>query len=206
MIIHNLEQGSEAWKQIRVGKITASRFADVLANGKAGAPSKTRQSYLYELASEIITNQAADSFTSPAMEHGTLCEPLARIEYEEREGLPVEQIGFVQYNDMIGCSPDGCVGENGLIEIKCPKTSTQIQRVLDGVFPSEYQAQVQGQLWVCDRQWCDFVSFDPRIEGPAQYFKIRVNRDDAYIEKLKNGVELFITDLNKILERLGYAK
>lgn len=206
MIIHNLEQGSEAWKQVRVGKITASRLSDVLASGKAGAPSKTRQSYLYELASEIITGQAADSFTNAAMQHGTLCEPLARIEYEEREGLPVQQVGFVEVNERLGCSPDGLVGENGLLEIKCPKTSTQIQYVLDGEFPSEYKAQVQGQLWVCEREWCDFVSFDPRIEGPSQYFKIRVNRDEEYIEKLKNGVDLFITDLNKILERLRYEK
>ena len=206
MKIINCIQGGDEWKSIRCGKITMSRAKDVMAKGVGSAPSKTRQSYLYELASEIITGQAADSFTNAAMQHGTLYEPLARIEYEEREGLPVQQVGFVEVNERLGCSPDGLVGENGLLEIKCPKTSTQIQYVLDGEFPSEYKAQVQGQLWVCEREWCDFVSFDPRIEGPSQYFKIRVNRDEEYIEKLKNGVDLFITDLNKILERLGYAK
>lgn len=203
-----LIQGSEEWKQFRCGKITSSRFRDVMSKGKGSEPSRTRLSYLYEIAAEIITGKVADNYISPAMEHGTLCEPLARIEYEEREALPVQQVGIIEhpkYNNITS-SPDGFIGENGLLEIKCPKTSTQIQYVLDGVFPSEYQAQVQGQLWICEREWCDFVSFDPRIEGPSQYFKIRVNRDEEYIEKLKNGVDLFITDLNKILERLGYEK
>lgn len=206
MIIHNCEQGSEAWKQVRIGKITASRFAHVIAKGKGSEPSKTRLSYLYEIASEIMTGQAADSYTNPAMEHGTLTEPQARLEYEDREGVPVEQLGFVEYSDRVGASPDGIVGENGLLEIKCPKTSTQIQRVLDGVFPTEYMAQVQGQLWVCEKEWCDFVSFDPRIAGPSSYFKIRVQRDDDYIAKLQTGVVLFIEDLNKVLERLGHVR
>lgn len=204
MIIHNLQQGTPEWYAARCGKITASKFSSVIAKGVGSAPSKTRQSYLYELASEILSGQPQESYTSAAMEYGTLAEPVARQVYEEMEAVPVEQVGFVELNEFVGCSPDGLVGSNGLLEIKCPKTSTQIQRVLDCTFPSEYQAQVQGQLWVCERDWCDFVSYDGRIKGHAAYFKVRVNRDDEYIKTLSKGVDLFIEDLKKILERLNW--
>lgn len=202
MKIHNFEQGTEQWLAARAGKITASRFKDVIANGVGKAPSKTRQSYLYEVASEILSGQPAESYSNAAMEYGTLAEPVARQVYEEMEMVPVEQVGFVEMNEFVGCSPDGLVDEKGLLEIKCPKTSTQLQRVLAGEFPSEYTAQVQGQLWVCEREWCDFVSYDGRIKGPAAYFKRRVYRDDQFIKTLSNGVNTFISDLKDILAKL----
>ncbi len=206
MIIHNLEQGSPEWNLVRCGKITASRFSDVISKGVGSAPSKTRLSYLYFVASEILTGLPAESFTSDAMAYGTLTEPEARQAYEDDVHMAVEQVGFVEMNKWVGCSPDGCVGDKGLLEIKCPKTTTQIQRVLSGEFPSEYMAQVQGQLWVCEREWCDFVSYDGRIKGPASYFKIRVMRDESYIRMLSEKVDLFIEDLNEILERLNHGK
>lgn len=202
MKIINCIQGGDEWKSIRCGKITMSRAKDVMAKGVGSAPSKTRQSYLYEIASEILTGHAAESYTNAAMEYGTICEPVARQVYEEMELVPVKQVGFVEINEWVGCSPDGMIGIDGLLEIKCPKTSTQIQRVLENQFPSEYKAQVQGQLWVCEREWCDFVSYDGRIKGPASYFKIRVHRDEEYIKKLREEVGIFINDLNKLLSRL----
>jgi putative phage-type endonuclease len=203
MKIYNFEQGTPEWLQIRTGRITASRFKDVLSKGVGSAPSKTRQSYIYEVASEILSGCPSESYTNAAMEYGTLSEPAARQVYEEMEMIPVEQVGFVELNEFVGCSPDGLVGKTGLLEIKCPKTSTQIQRVLAGVFPSEYQAQVQGQLWVCEREWCDFVSYDARIKGPAAYFKVRVQRDDKFIKNLEVGVDSFINELKEVLEKLN---
>lgn len=204
-IIHEvMEQGSPAWLAVRIGKLTASRFKDILANGVGSAPSKTRQNYLYEIASEVLTGQMKDNYTNAAMEYGVLTEPLARAAYEETEQEPVTQVGFVEHGDFhgVGCSPDGMLGDAGLLEIKCPNTSTQIQRVLSGDFPSEYQAQVQGQLWVCQREWCDFLSYDGRIKGPASYFKVRVYRDEEFIKKLTAAVDLFIVELNEILEKV----
>jgi putative phage-type endonuclease len=204
MIIHNCEQGSEEWKKIRIGKVTMSRASDILAKGVGSAPSKTRQGYLYEIASEVLTGQMKDSYTNAAMEYGTLTEPLARAAYQQSETVDVQQVGFVEHGDFhgVGCSPDGILGDDGLLEIKCPNTSTQIQRVLSGEFPSEYQAQVQGQLWVCQREWCDFLSYDGRIKGPASYFKVRVYRDEEFIKKLTAAVDLFIVELNEILEKV----
>lgn len=204
----DLVQGTDEWRQFRCGKITASRFKDCIAKGKGSEPSKTRLSYLYEIASEILSGCPAESYTNAAMEYGTLAEPVARQVYEEMEMIPVDQVGCIQHAglNLVTCSPDGLVGDKGLLEIKCPKTSTQIQRVLSGDFPSDYKAQVQGQLWVCEREWCDFLSYDGRIKGPAAYFKIRVTRDDAFIKTLESGVKSFISDLKEILEKLNAKK
>lgn len=202
MIIHYATQGEYEWEAIRCGKVTASRFKDCIAKGKGSEPSKVRANYLYEIVSEIMTGQPSEQYTNAYMEHGTLTEPMARMYYEEKEQTPVEQVGFVEHSQFIGASPDGFASTNGLVEFKCPKTSTQIQRVLAGIFPPEYMPQVQGQMWVCEREWCDFVSYDPRIKGPACYFKTRVYRDDIYIKKLSEGVDKFIEEMLTILDRL----
>lgn len=202
MIIHNFEQGTPEWFAVRTGKVTASRFKDVLANGRGNAPSKTRQSYMMEVAAEILTGKMAESYSNEFMAWGTECEPLAREFYQEQNFEHIEKVGFIEHADYIGCSPDGLVGDKGLIEIKCPKTTTQMQRVLDDVFPAEYMAQVQGQLWICEREWCDFVSFDPRIKSDAKYFCVRVERDEKYIEQLKKGINDFLTEMLEIIEKL----
>jgi len=202
MKIINCEQGSDLWLQSRLGVCSASRFKDVLSKGRGGSPSKTRQSYLYQIAAEIITGQAQDLYTNDAMQWGTDNEPKARSMYEHLEGVEVEQVGFVLHNHRVGVSPDGLVGDKGLVEFKCPKTTTQIARVLEGVFPSEYKAQVQGQLWVCQREWTDFISFDPRITTDAGYFKIRVERDDVYIKELETKINEFLVDLDDVLEKV----
>lgn len=201
-VIKEISQGSPEWLALRCGKVTASRFADVLSKGKGSAPSKTRQSYLYELAAERITGLTQDSFTNSYMQWGTETEPNARAYYELDQNVTTETVAFIMMNNDIGASPDSLVGEDGLLEIKCPKTTTQIERVLTGTFPSEYQAQVQGQLWVSGRQWCDFVSFDPRINSDKKYFKIRVQRDEEYIKNLETEVTKFVEELHALVKKL----
>jgi len=204
MKFHNIEQGSQEWLDLRLGKITASRFKDVFSSGRGSAPSKTRASYMMQLVAEIITGLPQNSFQNDAMIHGNECEPQARSNYELYTGVEVDQIGFVSFNDLVGVSPDGLVGREGLLEIKCPKTTTQIQRYLDSVFPPEYKAQVQGQMWVCEREWCDFVSFDPRINGEARYFCTRVVRDDVFIKDMTKKINIFIGELSEILDKLDF--
>lgn len=201
-IIYDIEQGSPEWLALRLGKVTASRFSDVLAKGRGNTPSKTRQSYLYQLAAEIVTGEPQDSFKSSAMSWGNECEPRARAAYELKNDSDVIECAFIEFSDQLGVSPDGLVGDSGLLEIKCPNTVTQIQRYLKGEFPTEYKAQVQGQLWVSEREWCDFVSFDPRINTSADYFQVRVYRDEDYIFNLATECSKFLDELAILVEKL----
>lgn len=201
-IIYDIAQGSPEWLALRLGKVTASRFSDVLAKGRGNAPSKTRQSYLYQLAAEIVTGEPQDAFKSSAMEWGNECEPRARAAYELKNNCDVTECAFIEFSDKLGVSPDGLIGDSGLLEIKCPNTVTQIQRYLKGEFPTEYKAQVQGQLWVSERDWCDFVSFDPRINTSADYFQIRVYRDEDYIFNLATECSKFLDELAILVEKL----
>lgn len=193
MIIHNITQGTPEWFALRCGKASASRFKDCLSKGS------TRETYLYKLLAEIRTGIPQDSYSNAAMEWGVENEPFARNNYELETGNVVKEVGFVEVNPYLGCSPDGMVGDDGLIEIKCPNSSTHAKYMVKGKMPAEYVAQVQGQLWVTERQWCDFVSFDPRDTG-RPFWMLRVERDEKKIEEIKQGVEKFIADL-KELER-----
>lgn len=197
-IVTGIEQGSDEWLELRAGKVTASNFSKVLSKGQG----KTRNGYMYQLAAEILTGAPAETFKNSAMEWGNECEPQARAMYELESDCDVEEVTFIHGREMVGVSPDGLVGDKGLLEIKCPATTTQIERYLSGKFPTTYKAQVQGQLWVAEREWCDFVSFDPRIDGAASYLCLRVQRDDEYIESLSAEVDRFIKDLLNILEKL----
>ena len=197
-IYNKLEQGSEAWLKVRLGKITASNFSKVLAKG-AG---KTRQSYMLKLAAEIITGDQVDAFTNDAMQWGTETEPMARAVYEFENNIDVYQVGFIEVNEYLGCSPDGLVADDGMMEIKCPKTVTQIETFLNGKMPPIHKAQVQGQMWVSEKNWCDFVSFDPRINGKASYFCERIKRDDEYISTLESEVEKFKNELFEMVKIL----
>jgi putative phage-type endonuclease len=182
-IITNIEQGSEEWHAMRLGWITASRFKDVIAGGQG----KTRKAYMYQLAAEAITGEREESFSNQYMEWGTATEPQARSMYEFDSGNTVDKVTFVKLNktNEIGISPDGLIGEDGGIEIKCPKTTTQIETYLSGKMPTSHKAQVQGSLWVTGREWWDFVSFDPRIDGAAGFFLQRIYRDEDYIKELE---------------------
>lgn len=197
-----IDQGSPEWIQARLGKVTTSKFKDVMTKGRGDSVSKTRESYLYQLASEIVTGLPSDNYVSQAMEWGKENEYNARKNYELVEDIEVNQVGFVKHNDSIGCSPDGFVNNDGLIEIKCPNTSTQISYFLKDEFPKDYTAQVQGQLWICEKEWCDFVSYDPRITTDARYFKKRVFRNEKFIKELKDNVYKFVDELEEILNKL----
>ena len=197
-ILADIEQGSPEWHMARYGWITASCFSKVLAKG-AG---KTRKGYMLQLASEILTGALQGGFTSDAMQWGTETEPQARAMYELNTGSEVVEVGFVRSGDHVGCSPDGLVGDDGLVEFKCPNTTTQIETFLSGKMPTGHIPHVQGDMGVCERDWCDFVSFDPRIDGECSYFSVRVMRDDEYIANLSLEVDRFKDDLNGLLEKL----
>lgn len=198
-IITGIDQGTDEWLELRLGVITASKFKDVMAKGQG----KTRKSYLYQLAAEIITGQREESFKNQHMEWGNENEPAARAMYELEMSTDVVEVSFVKTdNPMIGCSPDGLVGDSGLVEFKCPKTTTQIETFLAGSMPKTHKPQVQGQLWVCERDWCDFVSFDPRIDGVSGFFLERVNRDEKYIKELSEACDAFCNELLELTEKL----
>jgi len=198
-VIKSIEQGGEDWLNIRMGFVTASKFKDVQAKG-AG---KTRKTYMYQIAAEIITGEREEGFSSKSIEHGTYTEPTARAMYELDNGVDVEQIAFAHFDDIkIGCSPDGLVGDRGLVEIKCPNTTTQIETFLSGKMPTSHMAQVQGQMWVMDRDWCDFVSFDPRINGAASYFCTRIEKNEDYCKDLARECSMFLAELEEIIKKL----
>lgn len=198
-IISDIEQGSEEWLALRFGWITASKFKDVIAGGQG----KTRMAYMRQLAAETITGERIDSYSNEYMEWGTETEPQARAMYELENAVNVDQISFIKHDSIrAGCSPDGLIGNDGLIEIKCPKTTTQIETFLSGKMPPSHKAQVQGQLWISEREWTDFVSFDPRINGSSSYFCVRVYRDEAYIKTLEEGVKAFENELKEMVGML----
>jgi putative phage-type endonuclease len=199
-IITDIEQGTQEWHDLRLGVTTASRFKDILARG-GGA---TRKRYMREIAAEIITGQREEGYSNEYMEWGTATEPQARAMYELSCTDTVREVAFIKMDDYkAGCSPDGLVSDNGGLEIKCPKTATQIETFLSGKMPAVHKAQVQGSMWVSGREWWDFVSFDPRINGRASYFCIRVERDQEYIDNLAKEVKQFEVELSEMVKQLS---
>lgn len=203
-IIHDILQGSDEWLSMRLGKVTASRFKDVMTNGRGGNPSKTAESYMIELAIEAITGKSLPFFENEAMRHGTETEPQARAMYELISGNEVSEVAFIEHNEFVGVSPDGIIGNDGLLEIKCPTTKTQVERFLNNTgLPDEYKWQVHGQIWVAEREWCDFLSFDDRIDTAAQYLCTRVYRDEALIKELGEKVDIFTNNLQEMIQKLS---
>lgn len=196
-------QGSPEWLQVRLGKVTASRVADVVAKTKSGY-SASRANYLAQLVAERLTGTPADSFTNAAMQWGTATEPEARAAYEWHTGVTVETIGFVDHPliGMSGASPDGLVGMDGLIEIKCPNTATHIETLLGQRVPAKYETQMLWQMTCTNRDWCDFVSYDPRLPAPMNLFIKRVMRDAVRIAELESEVSVFLTELDETVKKL----
>jgi putative phage-type endonuclease len=206
-MIELMEQGSDAWFNIRIGKVTASRVADVLAKTKTGY-STTRDNYMAQLVCERLTGQKGESFTNAAMQHGTETEPLARAAYEARYDVLVDDVGFVSHPtiEMSGASPDGLVGEDGLIEIKCPNTATHIETLLSESVPNKYYTQMQFQIACTGRKWCDFLSFDNRLPTELQMFVKRVPRDDVYIRLIEDEIVKFLGELDTKINQLMKVK
>lgn len=202
------EQGTEAWFADRLGKVTASRLADVLAKTKTGY-SASRNNYMTQLVLETITQSRAESYTNLAMAWGTEQEPFARAAYEAKTGQMVEEVGFLPHPTiaLAGASPDGLVGDSGMVEIKCPSTSTALECWLtqsQGGNPvdGKYFAQMQWQMRCADRSWCDYVVFDPRMPAKAQLFVTRVERDDAWLANAEEEVVKFLAEMQDKVKTL----
>jgi putative phage-type endonuclease len=198
-----MEQRSEEWFAIRLGKVTASRVADVIAKTKSGY-STSRANYMAELVCERLTGKQGDFYQNAAMAWGTNTEPMARAAYEAAEGALVIETGFVSHPtiQMAGASPDGLVLDDGLVEIKCPNTATHIDTLLTQTVPGKYITQMMWQMACTGRQWCDFVSFDPRMPEDMQLFIKRVPRDDNVVIELEREVERFLSDLDDKISNL----
>ena len=200
---HMMKQGSNSWNEVRRGKITSTGFAKVLSTR-----GNTRLNYMRELILERKTGVVAESFSNEAMEWGTQTEPMARAYYEKVRNCQVKQVGFIDYvpksevgriefGNYVGVSPDGLVGDDGCIEIKCPNSKTHLDYIAKNVFPKKYEPQAQGILWVTGRDWCDFISFDPRVKEHPFWF-ITIRRDQDYINKLAAAVSVFIDEMVKM--------
>lgn len=203
--IHYVEQGTDAWHALRIGKVTASRVSDVIAKIKSGGPSASRANYLAELVLERLTGRHTEGFVSPDMITGTLREPDARAEYELRMRCEVERIGFVDHGSipMTGASADGFVGTDGMVEFKCPKPATHLETLKAGAIPGSYLTQIDWNL-ACNptRQWCDYCSYNPEFPEAMVLFRKRVPRDPARIAILEREVRVFLAELDKEVAEL----
>lgn len=198
-----IKQGTPEWMALRCGKATASRVADIVAKTKSG-PSASRANYLAQLVAERLTGTVAESYSNGAMQWGTEKEPEARAAYEFYRSAVVIPVGFVPHPsiDMTGASPDGLVGDDGLIEIKCPNTATHIETLLGGSVPAKYVTQMQWQMACTGRSWCDFVSFDPRMPEDMRLFVSRVSRDGKLISSLDAEVAAFLAEVAETVRKL----
>lgn len=190
-------QGTPEWHFARAGRVTASRIADLTATTKTGWGA-SRANYMAELVAERLTGQVGESFTNAAMKWGTETEPQARAAYEFYVDAAVTEVGFVLHPtiEMSGASPDGLVGGDGLLELKCPNTATHIETLLSGAVPDKYIKQMQWQMRCCERAWCDFASFDPRLPARMQLFVKRIARDGALIANYENAVTEFLEEVD----------
>ena len=189
-------QGSDEWKQLRLGKVTASRVADMVARTKSGYGA-SRANYAAQLIAERLTGVVAEGFTNAAMQHGTDTEPEARNAYEFYHGVSVREVAFVPHPTIpdAGCSPDGLVGDDGMVEIKVPNTSTHLDTLLGQATPACYIDQIQFQMACTGREWCDFVSYDPRLPERMRLFVRRVSRDDNRIAELESEAVAFLQEI-----------
>jgi putative phage-type endonuclease len=209
-MIEKVEQGTPEWFAARLGNVTASRVADVIAKTKSGY-SASRDNYMAQLICERLANTVAESFTNAAMQWGTETEPLARAAYESVADVLVDEVGYMPHPtiERAGASPDGLVGLFGLLEIKCPNTATHIDTLISEQVPAKYITQMQWQMACTGRVWCDFVSFDPRLPSGLQMFVKRVEFDAEYVAMLKEEIIKFLTELDakisKLNERLNHA-
>jgi putative phage-type endonuclease len=200
--MNEITQGTPEWFAERLGRVTASRLADVLAKTKTGY-SASRANYMTQLVLERITKTRAESYSNAAMQWGNEQEPFARAAYEAHTGQMVEEVGFIQHPDIedAGASPDGLVGDDGMVEIKCPSSSTALECWLihaQGGNPvdAKYYAQMQFQMRCANRSWCDYVVFDPRMPAKAQLFVFRVQRNAEFLKIAEDEVITFLTEVD----------
>ena len=197
-------QGTDEWFQARAGKTTASRIADLINKTAKGAYAATREAYAKQLVVERLTGKSTEKYTSKEMRWGTETEAEAREAYVFNRAAVVEEVGFILHPTIgdSGASPDALSESDGLLEIKCPKTETHIETLLSQEVPEEYIPQMQWQMACTGRAWCDFVSFDPRVEEHLQFFCKRVQRDDVYISSLEREVVSFMNEVRGTVAKL----
>lgn len=210
----NIQQGTPEWKQARVGKITASRISDVMAKGKSGE-AVSRRDYRFQIIAETLTGVPQDEvYQNAAMQWGNETEAMARAAYGISTGHIVDQVGLVIHdaNDRFAASPDGLVGwdltdaaPEGLVEIKCPKTSTHIRYLREKSIPTDYQLQMLWQMACTGAQWCDFVSFDPRLPDHLQLLVVRFQRDKDRIPEIEGAVLKFLEEVDSEIKSLPMA-
>jgi putative phage-type endonuclease len=206
MSSQDIEQGSEAWKLARLGRLTASRLADALAKTKTGWGA-SRANLMAELIAERLTGEPADKYVSPEMRHGTETEPQACDLYAFQTDADLETCGFIDHPSiaMSGASPDRLVGADGLLEVKCPNTATHLDTLLGRSVPGRYMTQIGWQLACTGRAWCDFVSFDPRLPAHMRLWVKRVRRDELQIPELEREARVFLGELDAKLAALTEA-
>lgn len=190
-VYDTLVQGSDEWFAVRLGKLTASKAQAVASNGKG------LETLCFEKVAEIISGTQEDKYTNADMERGNEQENLARSAYEMETGNPVKQVGFVELDERVGCSPDGFVGEDGLVEIKCHKGSQMVKLIFSEKIDTKYVWQMQFQMFVTGRQWVDYVGFN---ENFPNLKIIRVHRDEDAIAKIVEGIETGKARIEEILE------
>lgn len=200
----HIEQGSNEWKVARLGHVTASNMADVMSKGKDNAEAVGRYKYKVRLVAERLTMTAAESYSNAAMEWGVEQEQFAAIAYETSKNVFTDKTGFWLHPTIqwLGVSPDRLVGDDGLIEIKCPNTTTHLNYLFDEKVPTDYYKQIQCQLWVTGRQWCDFVSYDPRLPKRNQLLIVRTERDESLIQKMEAETLKFLGEVNQLIIKL----
>jgi len=201
MKVLSMPQGSPEWLAARAGKVTASRISDVMAAKTTAA----YRDYRAQIVAEILTGQPQESgFTNAAMQWGTEQEKFARAEYELACDWTVDEIGIVLHPTIErgAASPDGLVSTNGLVEIKCPKTATHLQTLIDKKQPRQYENQMLWQMACTGREWVDFVSYDPRLPEDLQLFVHRFDRDDKRIEEIEAAVMQFLSEVDEMIDNI----
>lgn len=192
-IFHDVEQGSDSWRQLRCGLATASEFGTILAKGEG----KTRRTYLLKLAGEVICGEPMESYSNGHMDRGREMEAEARSYYAFSTGAELQQVGFIR-NGAKGCSPDSLIGSSGMAEFKTALPHILIDKLLKEVFPPEHKAQCQGSLWVAERDWIDLSIYWPKMPT----FTVRATRDENYIAELSREVDRFNVELAETVERV----
>jgi putative phage-type endonuclease len=197
-----MKQGTDEWFQARLGKVTASRVIDIVKGARGYRAS--RENYIAQIVAETLTGQPLDSFTTPAMERGKDLEPLARSAYEAVTLRRVQEVGFVEHPEIngLGASPDGLVGDDGGIEIKCPNTATHLDTLLHGTIKRDYIYQMQTCMMCTNRKWWDFVSYDPRMPDKHAIKIIRVERDEEMIDEITRETGSVLAEVAFILDKL----
>ncbi|POF94385.1 MULTISPECIES: lambda exonuclease family protein [Pseudomonas] len=197
-----MEQRSAEWFAARLGCVTASRVKDVMASGRGGAPSATRKNYMMELLCERLTGQSggADLSRNAAVQRGVELEPFACMAYEADKGLMVVETGLVMHPTIagFGASPDGLVGEDGVLEIKCPNTATHIATMQSERHDPQYEWQMLAQMACTGRAWADFVSYDDRLPEQLQYVCHRFERDFKRIREMEAEIKAFLEELSEL--------